>query len=81
MDVFEPIAARWPLEEMETLFDSEWVLVEDPELTKDLKVIRGKVVWHSKDRDEVYQKAIELCPKHAAFLYTGAMPQGMEYVL
>ena len=52
-------------------YKSEFVLVEDPELDRDLEVIRGKVVWHSKNRDEVYQKALELRPKHPAFLYTG----------
>ena len=69
------------MDEIQSRYDSEWVLVEDPELTKELKVVRGKVVWHSKDRDEVYQKAIELRPKHAAFLYTGPFPEDMEYVL
>jgi hypothetical protein len=68
-------------DEIQSRYDAEWVLVEDPVLTKDLEVVRGKVVWHSKDRDEVYQKAIELRPKHAAFLYTGTMPEDMEYIL
>jgi hypothetical protein len=69
------------LDEIQSRYDSEWVLVEDPELSKNLEVVRGKVVWHSKDRDEVYAKALELRPKHPAFLYMGAPPQDMEYVL
>jgi hypothetical protein len=69
------------LDEIQSRFDSEWVLVEDPVLTKGLEIVRGRVVWHSRDRDEVYQKAIELRPKHAAFLYTGTMPEDMEYIL
>lgn len=35
----------------------------------------GKVVWHSKDRDEVYRKAVELRAKRFAVLYTGKMPK------
>jgi hypothetical protein len=67
--------------EIKSRFDGEWILVEDPELDDDQEVLRGRVVWHSKDRDEVYQKAIELRPKHSAFLYTGRMPEGAAIVL
>jgi len=56
-------------------------LVENPKVNKDLEVIRGKVVWHSKDRDEVYRKAIELRPKHPAFLFTGKIPKDMVIIL
>jgi len=70
-----------PIEQIRKKYKSEWILVEDPEVTKDLEVIRGKVVWHSKDRDEVYRKAIELRPKHPAFLYTGKIPKDMVIVL
>jgi hypothetical protein len=48
------------LGEMEVRFPSEWILVADPELDETLEVVRGRVVSHSKDRDEVYQRAIEL---------------------
>jgi hypothetical protein len=68
-------------EEIESRFDSEWVLVEDPEVNEHLEVLRGKVIWHSKDRDEVYRKAIELRPKSAATLYTGTIPENGVIVL
>ena len=68
-------------EEIEVRFDSEWVLVGDPETDEHLKVLRGTVLWHSKDRDEMYRKAIELRPKRSAFLYTGKMPKGTAIVL
>ena len=49
-------------EELEARFDSEWVLLEDPEVDEQSRVVRGRVVCHSKDRDEVYRKAIaRLC--------------------
>ena len=58
-------------EEIEREFASEWVLLEDPETTPMLEVIRGKVLWHCKDRDELYRKALELRPRDSAVLYTG----------
>jgi hypothetical protein len=62
-------------------FESEWVLVEDPETNDALEVESGKVRWHSKDRDEVYRKAVELRPKRFAMLYTGKMPEDTAIVL
>ena len=69
------------IQEIEAKFPSEWVLVENPETNAALQVKRGKVLWHSKDRDEVYRKARELQPKHSAFLYTGEIPEDMAIVL
>ncbi len=69
------------LAEIEAQFESEWVLVGDPETTETLQVRRGKVLWHSKDRDEVYRKANELKPKHSAILYTGTIPKDMVIIL
>ncbi len=67
--------------EIESRFDSEWVLLEDPEVNKNMKVVGGKVVCHSKDRDEVYRKAIELRLKSSATLYTGTIPEGAAIIL
>jgi len=69
------------LVEIRDQFKSEWVLLEDPETTESLEVKGGKVLWHSKDRDEVYRKARELRPKHSAILYTGVLPENMVVVL
>ena len=67
--------------QIEAQFESEWVLVEDPETNDALAVKCGRVRWHSKDRDEVYRKAIELRPRRFAVLYTGEMPEGTAIVL
>jgi len=67
--------------EIESEFDSEWVLVIEPETNEQLEVVKGKVVHHSKDRDEVYRKAIAVRPKRFAILYTGEIPEGSEVVL
>jgi hypothetical protein len=69
------------IDEIESRFDSEWVLIEDPDVDEHLNILRGKVVWHSKDRDEVYRKALELRPKSAATLYIGTMPENTAIVL
>ena len=67
--------------QIEAQFESEWVLVEDPQTNAALEVQSGKVRWHSQDRDEVYRKAVELRPRRFAMLYTGKMPKDTAIVL
>lgn len=67
--------------QIEARFASEWVLVVDPQTNDALEVLSGKVSWHSKDRDEIYRKAVELRPRRFAVLYTGTMPKDTAVVL
>lgn len=67
--------------EIESQFESEWVLVEDPQTNEFLEVQSGKVRFHSKDRDEVYREAVKLRPKRFAILYTGMLPKDTAIVL
>jgi hypothetical protein len=69
------------IEEMESRFISEWILVGDPQTNDGLEVLSGKVLHHSKDRDEVYRKAIAQRPKRFAVLFTGEMPEDTAVVL
>jgi len=67
--------------EMKDRFSGEWVLVGDPETDENLQVVTGNVLWHSKDRDEVYRKAREIGPRHFAMLYFGEIPEDVAVVL
>ena len=67
--------------EMESRFVAEWLLVEDPQVNEALEVQGGVVRYHSKDRDEVYRKAVELRPRQFAVLYTGEIPADAAVVL
>jgi hypothetical protein len=69
------------IQEIETQFADEWILVQEPETNEALEVTRGNVVCHSKDRDEVYRRAVALRPKRCAILYTGQMPADTAIVL
>jgi hypothetical protein len=46
-----------------------------------LEVQGGTVLWHSRNRDEVYQKSIDLKPHRFAVLYTGEMPEDTAIIL
>src|SRR5438105_2248014 len=60
----------------------EWVVVENPQTNEALEVEAGKVVCHSKDRDEVYRQAIASQAPRFAVLYTGpTVPPGTAVIL
>lgn len=69
------------IQEIEAQFDAEWILVEDPQTNEALEVLSGRVLHHSKDRDEVYRTAVARRPKRFAMLYTGEMPEDTAVVL
>jgi hypothetical protein len=71
---------RMTREEIEATFDSEHVLLDEPETDEHLKVLGGKVVFHSKSEEEVYRKAAELRLKRTAFLYTGKIPEDAVWI-
>ena len=69
------------IEEIRSQFDSEWILIEDPETNDALEVLGGHVIHHSRDRDEVYRKAVSLRPERSAVVYTGEIPEDTAVVL
>jgi hypothetical protein len=70
-----------PVEAIEAMFPSEWVLIADPQTDADQRLISGRVLSHSPDRDEVDRKLLELRPARFAFRYTGALPEHMAMIL
>jgi hypothetical protein len=69
------------IDEILSIYDSEWVLVGDPVTDEAHHVLSGRVLAHSRDRDEVYRRAIELKPGRSAFLFTGTIPENTAVVL
>ena len=67
--------------EIQLKFPSEWILVGDPKTNESLEVQSGQVLYHSKDRDEVYRKAVEIHPKRFAMLFTGTLPKDTAVIL
>jgi hypothetical protein len=81
MDLASSMDEILTFSEIKSQFESEWVLVEDPQTNDALEVQSGKVLYHSKDRDEVYRKVVECRPQRFAMLYTGKMPENTAIVL
>lgn len=69
------------IKEIKSQFDSEWVLIGEPKTDDALNILSGKILHHSKDRDEVYRKAVSLRPKRSAVIFTGEIPKDTAVVL
>ena len=69
------------VEEMESRFPSEWALIGDPRTDSNQKLLEGRVLFHSPDRDEVDRKLLELRPRRFAFRYMGEFPEHMVMFL
>ena len=67
--------------DIEARFDSEWVLIGEPVTDEGLRVLSGRVLAHSRDRDEVDRCLLTLRPRHYATWYTGRLPDDMVVVL
>src|SRR5262249_50340535 len=69
------------IEQIMCRFESEFVLVEDPVKDERLEVHGGRVRFHSKDREEVYDCALELRPKSCTVVYTGNMSTDLRILI
>jgi hypothetical protein len=69
------------LAEIEARYDGEWVLIGDPEYDEQSRVVRGRVLSHSRNRDDLDRVDAELRPQSAAYLYLGEIPEDAVVVL
>jgi len=69
------------IEQIQSEFPSEWVLIEEPQTDEGTRLQGGRVVFHSINRDEVHRKAVELRLPHFAVRFLGSMPENTALVL
>ena len=69
-------------DEIERRFDGEWVVIDDPEVTDDLDILGGRVVFHGATRAEAHEVIMRLGLKRFAVEFLGpAVPEGMVAIL
>ena len=70
------------MKEIEQKFDSEWVLIDKPESNEVQEVLRGEVVFHSKDRQAIHERVMQMpVPRDIAVLYIGEPPAGTIFLI
>jgi len=69
------------MEEIRKRYQGEWVLIEYTELDEDLNVLKGEVIAHSPNKEEIYQAQMRLQGKSLAIEYLGKIPEQEDLVV
>jgi len=68
--------------EIQERFPDEWVAIADPEVTAELDILAGRVVYHGKSSNAAYAKLGQCHPRVGAVEFIGEMSaQGVPVVL
>ena len=68
-------------DEMEARFESEWVLINDPVLDEENRIISGRVRFHSPDKAAMHEAVKRLGSDFIATEFMGTPPVGMQFML
>ncbi len=68
------------IDQMRQVYEGEWVLVADYEADESGRLVSGRVVAHSLDRDDVYREMANH-PGGWAVEYFGKIPADLYYML
>ena len=69
------------IQEIEARFAPFWVLIGDPQIDDEQRLLGGRVLYTSSESDEIYRKATELGLDRIAVRYLGTWPEDMAFVL
>jgi hypothetical protein len=67
--------------ELEARYSGEWVLLVNPVHSELMEPIRGELIFHNKDRNEVHKEAHKRKDAHTAIFYVGKRPEHLVVVL
>ena len=66
--------------EIKEKYKDEWILIINPVVSAETKILEGDVAFHSKDRGEVHRKLYDF-KGNKALIYTGEIPEDVEVLL
>ena len=69
------------IEQLKRDYDQEWVLLGDPVSDEEDSVVSGRLLDHSADPDELYDRAVAIAPKHCAVFFMGPPNDGSVLIL
>lgn len=68
------------VDEMMEAYRGEWAIIVDCEYDESRNLLRGRVVAHSPDRDDIYREMANH-PEGGAVRYLGQIPADINYML
>jgi hypothetical protein len=68
-------------EEMSQKFHGEWLLIVHAELDEYMGILRGQVLAHSPNQDEIYNSLHLREGRSASIEYIGEVPEDLAFIL
>ena len=68
-------------EEMQRRYDGEWLLIAPKEVDEELQVVKGEVLAHSREQEDIYQALESLEEQPLAIEYVGQVPKDLGFIL
>ena len=68
-------------EEIEQNYKGQWVLIAYTETDEDLQVVKGKVIAHSANKEDIYQALANVGEQPLAIEYMGQVPEDLAFIL
>ena len=68
-------------EEIKQNYNGEWVLIAYTETDENLQVIKGEVIAHSANKEEIYQALESAKDQPLAIEYMGQIPEDIAFIL
>lgn len=67
--------------DMKLRYDGEWVLINYTETDENLQVVKGKVLAHSPNKEDIYYALKSLKDQPLAIEYMGEIPDNLAFIL
>lgn len=68
-------------EEIKQNYNEQWVLIAYSETDEDLQVVKGKVIAHSVNKEDIYQALEVASEQPLAIEYIGQVPKDLAFIL
>jgi len=69
------------IDEMKARYAPDWVLIGDPVVDEGQRLLAGRVLFHSPDREAIYARMDELPGDRFGVRFLGERPKDMVFVL
>jgi hypothetical protein len=69
------------IQEMQSRYAGEWLLIAYTELDREMEVVRGEVLAHSPNREDIYHALLSAKGRKVAVEYAGVIPEDLAVAL
>lgn len=68
-------------EEMQNRYNGEWLLIAYTSVDDNLQIIKGEVLAHSQNKEDIYKTLEAVKEQPLAIEYVGQVPENLAFIL